>query len=114
MSGEKTFQDGVREYARVVLTDVLGWRTTGQRWSRIADLVAAVERAFAAADLAALDEATANLELAVPVRNNRIERSPEERRGIDDDLRERVNRLQHSLGAADKEDPDDRSDGGDR
>jgi hypothetical protein len=122
LPAEKFFQDDigsgrVREAGRIVLADVLGWRTTAQHWERIAALVAAVERAVDDGDLDALDKATADLELAVPVRSNRIEEPPRERTAIDDDLRERVNRLQHSLGSddsvAEKGDIDDRSGGGD-
>ncbi|KDN21773.1 hypothetical protein DV20_12645 [Amycolatopsis rifamycinica] len=100
----------IREAAGTVLADVLGWSTTPQHWNRIADLVTAIERAADRADTGAFDAAVADLELAVPVRSNRIERSARERGGIDDDLRERVNSLQHRIeGVADEENADDHS-----
>lgn len=118
LSQEDVDPGRVRESACTVLTDVLGWRTISRHWERIVGLVAAVERAVAEGDLVALADATAELELEVPVRSNRIERPPHERRGMNEDLRERINRLQHSLGSADgveeKEDPDDRPGRGDR
>lgn len=119
---DNMFQGGVdseqvHEATRIVLADVLGWRTSPKRWQHIAGLVAAVERAAADGDLVAVDTATDILERAVPVRGNRIERGPDDRVGIDDELRERVNRLQHSLGSggrAAKEDADGRAGDADR
>ncbi|RLK59612.1 CATRA system-associated protein [Actinokineospora cianjurensis] len=104
----------VRAAALQVLGNVLRWRVAARRWPRLADLVAAVEHAVAAGDTAALDIAAANLEAATPFRNQQINQPPEARVGAPDELRERINRLQHDLGRHTDEEDADAGSRGDR
>jgi hypothetical protein len=56
-----------------------------------------MERAVAADDLAALDDAVMELELAAPVRITPVGGGSQEKVKATKDIRERVNRLQYTL-----------------
>jgi hypothetical protein len=79
-----------------VLGDLLEWQLAPQRWERVEQIVVAMAEALAAGDADGLREATAELELAGPVRVTRIGATPlvpaPER------VRDRANHLVHSLG----------------
>lgn len=87
----------VRGAALEVLSDVLEWLMPPARWDRIAERIAAMERAVAADDLAALDDAVMELELAAPVRITPVGGGSQEKVKATKDIKERVNRLQHTL-----------------
>jgi hypothetical protein len=87
----------VRRAALEVLSDVLEWLMPLTRWDQVAERVAAMERAVAADDLAALDDAVMELELAAPVRITPVGGGCPEKVPVTKDVRERVNRLQHTL-----------------
>jgi hypothetical protein len=97
---------GVRTDALDVLSDALSWRLVGPRWAAIEQVLAAMDAALAAGDVAALAAATTDLELAGPVRITRIGAVPVV--PPPPAIRDRLNRLVHSLGgvpAADQPDP---------
>ena len=58
----------VRAEALDVISDALQWRLVAQRWHAIEEVLAAMDAALAANDLQALAAATADLELAGPLR----------------------------------------------
>lgn len=96
----------VRTEALDVLSDALSWRLAGPRWATIEQVLAAMDAALAAGDVAALATATAGLELAGPVRVTKIGADPVV--PPPPAIRDRLNRLVHSLGgvqAADQPDP---------
>jgi hypothetical protein len=78
-----------------VVHDVLAWRLVDERWQRVAQSLDAMATAVAAQDTAGVESATAELELASPVRVTRIGATsvnpPPEI------VRDRVNHLVHSL-----------------
>jgi hypothetical protein len=85
----------VRAEALEVLRDVLEWRTTSENWDRIARALETMAAAIVKADLDALQVAADALELMSPIRIIRIgdvygDPPPET-------VRDRVNRLVHSL-----------------
>jgi hypothetical protein len=81
-----------------VVSDVLQWQLHEMRWQPVEQILAAIEDALTADDTAALTAATANLELAGPVRLTRIGATPIVPPPAT--VRARLNRLVHSLGDA--------------
>jgi hypothetical protein len=94
--------DGVRAEALQVVLDALVWQLAPARWQAVDQALAAMEAAVAANDQAALAEATADLEVAGPLRLNRIGDTSDD---PPPDVRDRLNRLVYSL--ADGDDADD-------
>jgi hypothetical protein len=97
---------GVRAEALDVVSDALQWRLADARWIGIERVLAAMDTAIAANDVAALATATADLELAGPVRIIRIGTVPVG--PPPSAIRDRLNRLVHSLGGisvADRPEP---------
>ena len=86
----------IRADALAVISDALNWRLADGRWRAVGQLLVAMNAAVAAHDPAALAAATADLELAGPVRITRI--------GATDavyaapPVRDLLNQLVHSLG----------------
>jgi hypothetical protein len=78
-----------------VLTDVLQWRLSEARWTRVTEIVQSIDKALSAGDLTALVAATIDLELAGPVRIIRVGATPQV--PASPPVRERVNRLVYSL-----------------
>jgi hypothetical protein len=96
----------IRAEALDVISDALGWRLADTRWQAIEPVLVAVDAALTAGDLAALTAATADLELAGPLRITRIGTPPVV--PPPPAIRDRLNRLVYSLGgapAADQEQP---------
>jgi hypothetical protein len=86
-----------RAEALDVVSDALRWLLTETRWPAVEQLVVAMETAVETADRNALEEATAELELAGPLRMTRIGAVPlvpPPPRVLD-----RLNRLVYSLGS---------------
>jgi hypothetical protein len=95
-----------RAEALDVVSDALQWRLNETRWQSLERILAAMDAASAAGDTAALMAATADLELAGPVRLTRIGAAPAVPPPAA--VRDRLNRLVHSLGGAlaqEREDP---------
>ncbi len=88
---------GAQEEALEVLLDVLEWRLTEARWQLIDQSLIAMDAALKAGDPAALATAIADLEIAGPVRIIKIGDPQGE---PPPPVRDRLNRLVHSLGAA--------------
>ena len=65
-----------RAEAVEVLQDAFEWRLTAARWGRIEPILDALAAALAGGDGSALQEATADLELAGPVRIGRVGDEP--------------------------------------
>lgn len=86
----------VRAEALGVISDALRWRLADARWQVVEQVVAAMAGALAAGDLKALTAATADLELAGPVRITRIGAMPIV--PPPPPVRDRLNQLVHSLG----------------
>lgn len=91
----------IGEEARVdaldVLRDLVDWRLTPARWDeQVGPLVDAMADAWATGDAVAFVKATADLELASPVRVIKI--GSTEGAPPPDPVRERRNHLVHSLG----------------
>src|SRR5262249_20247276 len=78
-----------------VLTDVLEWRFGEARWARVTEIVQSIDNALSAGDPAALEAATADLELAGPTRITRVGAIPQV--PAPSQVRERVNRMVLSL-----------------
>ena len=98
----------VRAEALDVISDALRWRLVAQRWHAIEEVLAAMDAALAANDLQALAAATADLELAGPLRITPIGSPPVV--PPPPPVRDRLNRLVTSLGdrpAVAKEEPGD-------
>jgi hypothetical protein len=96
----------VRAEALDVISDALQWRLADVRWQAIEQVLAAMDAALAADDMTALTAATADLELAGPLRITRIGATPVA--PPPPPVRDRLNRLVHSLGgtaAAPREEP---------
>jgi CATRA-associated small protein len=90
-SGDRT---AVRSEALDVLSDVLLWQLAEPRWQAIEQILVAMDAALAQGDMDALEEATADLELAGPVRLIPIGPAV----GPTPVARDLLNRLVHSLG----------------
>jgi hypothetical protein len=89
-------EEQARTEALDILQDVLEWTTSPDHWRLIARLVDAMADAVVRHDLDALDACTADLELESPLR--RVIRIGEgEAEPPPAPLRDRVNRLIHSL-----------------
>jgi hypothetical protein len=104
--GNSAAAGGVRADALDVLSDALSWRLADARWAAIDQVIAAMSAALEADDVAALAAATADLELAGPVRITRIGAVPVV--PPPPAVRDRLNQLVHSLGgvpAADQSEP---------
>lgn len=78
-----------------VLRDVLAWQLVEDRWQRVAGVLETMRTAVAAGDSAMVESATAELELASPVRVQRI--GAISVRPAPEIVRERVNHLVHTL-----------------
>jgi hypothetical protein len=86
----------VRAEALDIISDVLQWRLADGRWRAIQQVLAAMDDALAAGDVDALAAATADLELAGPLRITRIGAPPIV--PPTPPVRDLLNRLVHSLG----------------
>jgi hypothetical protein len=86
----------LRAEALEVVSDALQWRLAGERWQAIGQILAAMDAAVAAGDTDALAAATADLELAGPVRITRIGAVPVV--PASKPVAYQLNRLVHSLG----------------
>lgn len=91
---QQVLQDAVQ-----VLEDLQLWELAPARWEGIAGILEALATEVAAGDLGNLAEATAQLELAGPVRITRIGAVPTE--PPPPRVRERINQLIHSLSGKD-------------
>lgn len=96
-----------RAEALDVVSDARQWRLNETRWRSLEQILAAMDAALAAGDTAALMTATANLELAGPVRLTRIGATPV--LPPPPAVRDRLNRLVHSLGGAPAQEPEESS-----
>ena len=86
----------VRTEALDVVSDALQWQLADARWQAIEQMLAAMAAALEVDDLEALAAATADLELAGPLRITRIGATPIV--PPPPPIRDRLNRLVHSLG----------------
>jgi len=86
----------VRAEALDVLSDVRQWRLADARWRAVEQVLIAMDAAVQADDSDALMAATADLELAGPLRLTRIGATPVGPPARP--VRDRLNRLVHSLG----------------
>ncbi|MFJ4525587.1 CATRA system-associated protein [Streptomyces sp. NPDC088810] len=96
MSGVAPIDGETRDDAVDVLDDLLQWQLTAERWERVEALVRSLDQALAAGDGDALRAATAELELAGPVRITRI--GTKSLIPVPEKTRDRANRLVHTLG----------------
>jgi hypothetical protein len=100
-SGDSRNIADVRAEALDVLSDALQWQLAETRWQAIEQVLIAIDNALTADDTEALAEATAELELAGPLRITRISATPlvpaEPR------VRDQLNRLVFSLGGTSAE-----------
>ena len=87
-----------RAEALDVVSDVLQWQLHEARWRPLEQVLAAMDAAVAAGDTAGLMAATANLELAGPLRVTRIGAAPVVPAPAA--VRDRLNRLVYALGGA--------------
>jgi hypothetical protein len=101
LCGDAEFDAEARADALDVLNDLLEWQLAPQRWERVEQIVDSIVEALAAGDVDALREATAELELAGPVRITRIGSTP--LLPAPEQVRDRANHLVHSLGGAPRE-----------
>lgn len=98
----------VRAEALDVISDALEWRLAEARWQAIEQVLSAMEAALEADNMDALAAATADLELAGPLRITRIGATPVVPPTTP--VRDRLNQLVHSLGGipvAQHHEPDD-------
>lgn len=86
----------VRAEALDVISDALRWRLADTRWPGIEQLLVAMDAAVRTADSEALAAATADLELAGPLRVTRIGAVPAVPAPLP--VRDRLNRLVYALG----------------
>lgn len=95
----------VREEAVWTLSQVLRWELSATRWDRLGAMLDALGDAVAEAEPDAIAAATADLELAGPMRITPISAPGAEPREPPPRIRERVNELIHLLrgGAGDPE-----------
>jgi hypothetical protein len=96
--------DETRADAVAVLLDVLEWQLVPQRWKWVEQLVDSFADALAGGDVAAMREATAELELAGPVRVTRIGATPLV--AVPEPMRDRAEYLVHSLGSISRPPPE--------
>ena len=87
---------GLRAEALDVLSDALQWQLAETRWRAIDQILAAMDVAVADRDLDALMAASADLELAGPLRITRIGADPV--LSAPAEVRDRLNRLVFTLG----------------
>jgi hypothetical protein len=85
-----------RAEALDVLSDVRQWQLAGPRWQAIEQILDAMAAALEAGDVEALTAATADLELAGPLRIVRIAATPVTPPPVP--IRDRLNRLVFVLG----------------
>ena len=85
----------VRAEALDVISDALQWRLADARWQAVEQVLVAMDAALTAGDLAALAAATADLELAGPLRITRIGTPPV--LPPPPPIRDRLNQLVYSL-----------------
>jgi hypothetical protein len=97
----------VRASALDVVSDALEWRLADARWLAIEQILGAMAVALQDSDLETLAVATADLELAGPLRITRIGTIPVV--PPPPPVRDRLNQLVHSLGGvrATQHEPDD-------
>jgi hypothetical protein len=96
----------VRAEALDVISDALQWRLADARWQAIEQVLVVMEAALTTGDVAVLEAATADLELAGPLRITRIGTPPVV--PPPPPIRDRLNQLVYSLGgfpAAKQEEP---------
>jgi hypothetical protein len=98
LPGSGPFDDETKADALDVLNDLLEWQLAAQRWERVERIVDALAEALAAGDADALREATAELEVAGPVRITRIGATPQI--PAPERVRDVANHLVHVLGGA--------------
>ncbi|MFI9568782.1 CATRA system-associated protein [Streptomyces rishiriensis] len=101
MSGVAPIDGETRDDAVDVLDDLLQWQLTAERWEHVEALVRSLDQALAARDADALRAATAELELAGPVRITRI--GTKALIPVPEKTRDRANRLVHTLGGRPQE-----------
>jgi hypothetical protein len=96
-----------RAEALAVVSDALQWRLAEARWQAIKQVLIGMDAALAAGDLDALAGATADLELAGPLRITRIGATPVVPPAPP--VRDLLNRLVYSLGGipAPQHEPED-------
>jgi hypothetical protein len=87
----------LRAEALDVISDALTWQLVDESWKAIERVLIAMDEALAADDSQALAAATADLELAGPVRITRIGSTPVV--PPPQPVRDLLNRLVHSLGS---------------
>ncbi|WP_329108014.1 hypothetical protein OG792_05700 [Micromonospora sp. NBC_01699] len=92
------------------LGDTRKWTLTADQWQEVDQLLVVIENAVAARDTETLRRAGADLELAESVRITRIGSVP--RVPPPERVRERVNRLIHSLTGTDAGAPTEKDDDG--
>jgi hypothetical protein len=97
--------DQVRAEALEVLHDVLEWRTTLEHWDRITRALEIMAEAAVKADMDDLQAASDALELMSPIRIIRI--GDVDGDPPSEEVRERVNRLVHSLESPETPEDDD-------
>jgi hypothetical protein len=83
--------------ALAVLRELLRWELAPARWEEVGNTVEILAAAAEAGDVAAVEQATVNLEMSGPVRITRIGSTP--RVPPPPRVRERVNHLIHALTA---------------
>lgn len=96
LGGDSSETVVARAEALGAASDALEWRLTGKRWESVEQVLAAMAAALATNDLEALKAATAELEVAGPVRIVRIGAPPVV--PPPPQVRDRLNRLVYSLG----------------
>jgi hypothetical protein len=97
-----------RAQALEVVQDALQWRLAAERWRAMEQVLITLEAALRAGDSGAVAAATADLELAGPLRVTRIGATPMV--PALPPVRDRLNRLVHTLGgrtAAQQQENDD-------
>ena len=94
--GDSSDAADVRAEALDVVSDVLRWRLTDQRWQAVQQMLAEMAASLETSDLEAVRAATADLELAGPLRITRIGATPVV--PPPPPVRDRLNRLVHTLG----------------
>jgi hypothetical protein len=85
--------DRVRAEALDVLHDAFSWKLAGERWQEICRILATMAEALESGNLAGLADATADLELAGPLRI-----IPVDTAGPPPPVRDLLNKLVHAIG----------------
>lgn len=93
----------IRAEALDVVTDALQWQLAEERWQKIEHILTAMDGALESGDPDALATATADLELAGPVRIILIGPSA----GPTPAARDLLNKMVHSLGGVTAREPED-------